>query len=552
MKKTNGIRRHLAMLLLLVMVMTTALTACGNSKKEGASTGKSKGGDEKFELNVNVGPEPNTIDPTLNTAVDGGTLINHAFEGLMKFNDKSEVVNGQAADYKVSDDELVYTFTLRDDAKWSDGDPVTADDFVYSWRRLVDPKTGSEYNYMIDSVLNAKDIMAGKKDPTELGVKAVDEKTFEVTLAVPTAYFLEVAAFPATYPLKEDVVSADPDTWATEPDKYIGNGPYVLKQWDHQAKMVYEKNENYYDVDNLGPDVINFVLMDDQNTILSAFKNNEVLFADDLPSEEIEAMTDNGLYIAPQLGNYFICLNVEKEELKDVKVRQALALAIDRDYIVESVAKGGQQPADTFVPTGLSDVEIDKEFHDSAEPWYDLNDYEGNINKAKQLLSEAGYPDGEGFPTRELMCNPGHENIMEAIQNMWSENLGINVTISSQDWNVFIDTRNEGNYQVARHGWLADYNDPISFLDMWVTNGGNNDSQWSNKEYDALIETVKTSTDRETRYQAMHDAEKILGEEMPIIPIYFYTDLYLKADNLEGVYLSPLGFKFFMYTSVTE
>ncbi|ROR26396.1 oligopeptide transport system substrate-binding protein [Mobilisporobacter senegalensis] len=544
MKKTN-VTKRLAVLMLLVMVITTALTACGGKKEEGASG-------DKLELNVHVGPEPNTIDPALNTAVDGGTLINHAFEGLMKLNDKGEVVNGQAADVKISDDQLVYTFTLRDDAKWSDGEAVKASDFEYAWRRAVDPATASEYNYMLGPVLNAYEVMAGEKDPSELGVKAVDEKTFEVTLATPTTYFLEIAAFPTTYPVREDIVSANPDTWATEPETYIGNGPYVLDTWEHQAKMVFVKNENYYDVSKLGPDAINFVLMDDQNTILTAFKNNEIVFGDDLPSENIEAMTDNGLYIEGQLGTYFLCLNVEKEEFKDVKVRQALALALDRNYIVESVAKGGQQPADTFVATGLSDTDIEKEFHDTAEPWYDVNDYEGNVAKAKQLLAEAGYADGKGFPTIELMANPGHENIMEAVQNMWAENLGLNVTISSQDWNVFIDTRKEGNYQVARHGWLADYNDPISFLDMWVTGGGNNDAQWSNAEYDALIKTVQTSTDREVRYQAMHDAEKILGEEMPIIPIYYYTDLYLKSDKLEGFYTSPLGFKFFMYSSLAE
>lgn len=544
MKKTM-FNKPVALLLLLVMVVSTVLTGCGS--KDAA-----KGNESGNVLDVHVGPEPNTIDPTLNTAVDGGTLINHAFEGLMKINEKDEVVNAQAADVQVSEDGIVYTFTLRDDAKWSDGEPVTAENFVYSWRRSVDPATGSEYNYMIDMVLNANEIMAGEMDPSELGVKAIDEKTFEVTLAVPTSYFLEVAAFPTTYPLREDIISENPDTWATEPDNYIGNGPYILQSWEHQSKMVFVKNEQYYDIDKLGPDTINFNLMEDQNTILSAFKNGEILFGDDLPSEEIEAMKGNGLEIIGQLGTYFLAVQTQKEEFQDVKVRQALALAIDRDFIVESVAKGGQEPADTFVPTGLSDANVEEEFHGNAESWYDLNDYEGNVAKAQQLLAEAGYANGEGFPTIELMCNPGHEAVMEAIQNMWSEKLGLNVTISSQDWNVFIDTRNAGDYQVARHGWLADYNDPISFLDMWVTGGGNNDAKWSNAEYDALIKEVKTTNDREARYAAMHAAEKILGEEMPVIPIYYYTDLYLISDKLEGFYVSPLGFKFFMYTSIAE
>ena len=540
-------KKKVAVILASTLALSTALVGCSSSGTD-SGTGSSDG----YEISVNVGPEPESIDPAKNTAVDGGTLINHAFEGLMKLDKDGNIVEGQAAKVEESEDKTVYTFTIRDNAKWSDGQPVKAEDFVYSWQRLVNPDTGADYNYMIDMVANAKDIMAGKKDPKELGVKAIDEKTLEVTLETATPYFLEVCAFPATYPVRSDIVEANPDTWSTTEETYIGNGPYVLKTWEHQSKMVYEKNENYYDVENLGPDVINFVLMEDKNTMLAAFKNEEILFADDLPSEEIEAMKDNGLYIEEQLGTYFLCLNVKEKGLDNVKVRQALSLAIDRDFIVEEVAKGGQIPADGFVGIGLTDVDGETKFHDKSEKWYDLEDYKGNVEKAKQLLKEAGYENGKGLPTIELMCNPGHEPIMEAIQNMWKENLGLNVTISSQDWNVFIDTRNKGDYQVARHGWLADYNDPISFLDMWVTDGGNNDSQWSNAEYDKLISEVKSSTDQEERYAKMHEAENILAEETPIIPLYYYTDLYLKSDKLEGFYTNPLGFKYFMYSSITE
>lgn len=546
--KMLKMKRKVAVLLASTLTLSTVLSGCSNSGGDSASGGSGDG----VVIDVQVGPEPETIDPAKNTAADAATLINHAFEGLMKLNAEGEVVNGQVSDVKISEDKKVYTFTLRDDAKWSDGQAVKAEDFVYSWQRLVTPETGADYNYMIDMVENATEIMEGKKDPKELGIKAVDEKTLEVTLATPTAYFLEVCAFPSTFPVRSDIVDANPDTWSTAEATYVGNGPYVLKKWDHQAKMVYEKNENYYDVDKLGPDTINFVLMEDKNTILSAFKNNEILFGDDLPSEEIAAMKDKGLYIEDQLGTYFLCLNVEKEGLTDKRVRQALALALDRQFIVDKVAQGGQIPADNFVGIGLSDVDVETKFHDKAEKWYDLKDYEGNIKKAQELLKEAGYEGGKGLPSIEIMCNPGHEPIMEAVQNMWKENLGVNATISSQDWNVFIDTRNKGEYQVARHGWLADYNDPISFIDMWITNGGNNDAQWSNAEYDKLVKEVKASTDQEERYAKMHEAEKILGEEMPVIPIYYYTDLYLKSDKLEGMYTSPLGYKFFMYCTVAE
>lgn len=537
-------KKKIAVLLASALAMSTALAGCSNSGSGGSSKG--------VELNVNVGPEPATIDPAKNSAVDGATLINHAFEGLMKLDKDNKIVEGQAAKYEVNKDETVYTFTLREGIKWSDGEQVKAEDFVYAWQRLVDPKTGADYNYMIDMVKNANEIMAGKKKPKELGIKALDEKTVEVTLTTPTPYFLEVCAFPATFPVRKDIVEANADTWSTDPKTYIGNGPYVLKSWEHQSKMTYVKNENYYDLKKLGPDTINFVLMEDKNTMLSAYKNNEILFADDLPSEEIDAMKDKGLVIEKQLGTYFLSINVKKEGLDNVKVREALSLALDRDYIVEKVAKGGQIPADSFVATGLTDADGKTEFHENAKKWYDAKDYKGNVEKAKKLLKEAGYENGKGLPSIELMCNPGHEPIMEAVQNMWKENLGLNVTISSQDWNVFLETRKQGDFQVARDGWLGDYNDPISFIDMWITGGGNNNAQWSNKEYDKIVSEIKSTTDAKERYAKMHEAEDLLAKDMPIIPIYYYTDLYLISDKLEGMYTSPLGYKYFMYCTVTE
>ncbi len=570
--KKSVMKKSLVMLLVLSMMATTALTGC-SKKDSGTKENTTESGTETttegtteatteaptdtaegFAIDVSVGPEPETLDPTKNTAVDGSTYINHVFEGLMKLDEAGTYIGGAAESYEASADGLVYTFKIRDDAKWSDGTDLTADSFVYSWQRLVDPTTASDYNYMIDMVKNANEIMAGTVDKAELGVKAVDPKTFEVTLNVATPYFLEICAFPATYPLREDIVSANPDTWSQDPATYIGNGPYVVDTWTHQSMIVMKQNANYYGVADLGPDTINFNLMEDDNTILASFENGEILFGDSLPSEEIERMTDNGLYIVGQLGTYFLCLNVEDEALKDAKVRNALSLAIDRNYLVESVAKGGQQPADTFVATGLSDVDAATEFHDVAEKWYSVDpaDYAANVEKAKQLLVDAGYPNGEGLPTIELMINPGHESIAEAVIYMWQQELGINATVSSQDWAVFIETRNSGDYQIARHGWLADYNDPITFLDMWVTGGGNNDAQYSNSEYDSLVAQIKASSDRAERISLMHQAETILGADSPIIPLYFYTDLFLKSDKLQGFYSSPLGYKYFMYTSVTE
>ncbi|RDY31961.1 peptide ABC transporter substrate-binding protein [Lachnotalea glycerini] len=502
-------------------------------------------------INVHVGPEPNSIDPALNVTVDGGSLLNHAFEGLTKIDQDGIYVDAQAASHTVSEDGLVYTFTLRDDIRWSDGQSVKASDFVYAWQRLVDPATGAEYNYIIDMVQNANAIMTGDAKPDTLGIKALDDKTVEITLVAPCAYFLEICAFPNTFPVRQDIIEAYGDAWATEPEHYVSNGPYTLTEWDHQSKMVYSKNQNYYGVDALGPDQINFMLIEDWNSVLTAFKNGDILFGDELPSEEMEAMKGNGLYFAPQLGTYFLCINNQKEEFKDVNVRKALALAIDRQYIIDSVKKNGAVPADTFVAKSLTEPN-GTEFHSNADAWYDTSDYDANVSKAQKLLEDAGYPNGVGFPSIEIMINPGHEDVAQAVQNMWQEKLGLNVTVATNDWAVFVETRQNGEYQIARHGWLADYNDPISFLDMWVSGGGNNDAKFSNEEYDKLIQEVKTTTDNNERYTKMHEAEKILGEEMPIIPIYYYTDPYLQSDSLRGVYTAPLGYKFFMYCETVQ
>ena len=541
--KVAKFKKKIAVLLSAALTMS-AVVGCSSSGNNAAGDG--------VVLNVQVGSEPATIDPAKNSAADAATLINHAFEGLMKLDKDGKIVEGQAAKYEVNDDQTVYTFTLRDDAKWSDDKAVTAEDFVYAWQRLVNPDTGADYNYMIDMVLNANDIMEGKKKPEELGIKAIDEKTVEVTLEKQTPYFLEVCAFPATFPVRKDIVESNGETWSTNPETYVGNGPYKLQSWEHQSKMTYVQNEKYYGVEDLGPDTINFVLMEDQNTILSAFKNGEILMGDDLPSEEIDAMKDNGLVVESQLGTYYLSINTQKDVLNNEKVREALSLAIDRNYLVEKIAKGGQIPADTFVPTGLTDADGKTEFHENATKWYDVNDYEGNVKKAKELLKEAGYENGKGLPSIELMCNQGHEPIMEAVQNMWKENLGVNSTISSQDWNVFIQTRKDGDFQVARDGWLADYNDPISFIDMWVTGGGNNNAHWSNAEYDKLVKEIKSTTDSAKRYELMHKAEDMLAKESPVVPLYYYTDLYLISDKLEGMYTSPLGYKYFMYCTINE
>jgi oligopeptide transport system substrate-binding protein len=534
MKKTLAV-------LLTVLMLGTLLAGCSQSS-----------GGKGFELAVNVGPEPDTIDPAYNSAVDGATLIIHAFEGLMTLDKDGTPVEGQAESYEVSDDGLTYTFKLRDGLKWSDGSKLTAEDFVYSWKRAAATETAADYGYMFESI---------EGYPDNLNVTAPDEKTVVVKLIAPTPYFLELVAFPTYYPVKKDVVEGSvvdgTETWATDPKTYIGNGPYKMVEWTHDSEIIMEKNKNYYNHKDLGPDKIRFVLMSDDVAIQSAFQNGEILFADSFPNDEIPAWREKPEFnIQGQLGTYYISFNTARAPFDNPKVREAFSLAIDRQYIVDEIGQAGQQPAGAYVPTGLSDADPEKEFRDVGGNYYDPTGagYEANKEKAKQLLAEAGYPNGEGFPTIEYLYNEstGHQLIGEALQQMWKDVLNVNITLASQEWNTFLNTRKNGDYFIARNGWLGDYNDPISFLDMWISTSGNNDAQYNNPEYDAIIKEVKTTEDREVRYAKMHEAEDILMNEAVVAPIYFYVDLYLKATNLEGFYSSPLGYKYFMYTSLAE
>lgn len=533
------------LVVLVVIALAISFAACGGSKGD-------------LDMNICVASEPQTIDPQLNSAVDGAIMLNHMFEGLMKWADdgkgNAELVTGQAASYTVSDDGLVYTFTLRDDIKWSDGQTVTANDFVYAWQRLVNPTTAADYNYMIEMVQNASEIMAGTADPSTLGIKALDDKTIQITLIAPTTYFLEVCAFPACFPVRQDIITAYGDQWTFSVDTYIGNGSYKMTEWVHNSYIKMVPSETYYDYANLGPTSITFQLMDDENAIYAAFQSGQLDFIESVPVDEIASLLKSGdLKVDDYIGTYYVCFNTSRTPFDDARVRKAFSLVIDRNYIVENITQTGQIPAAGYVPSGIYDEagSGSDDFRTVGGEYYSVSDkdYEDNCEEARALLAEAGYPNGEGFPIVEYIYNTSgsHQAIAEALQNMWQEELGVTVTLSNSDWAVFLQTRKDGEYSIARNGWIADYNDPTSFLDMWVTGGGNNDAQYSNAEYDALIKTSKTTMSLTEKYQALHDAEDILMEDSVVAPIYFYTNMYMMNKKIEGKFYTPLGFYFFNY-----
>lgn len=586
-------KKTLSLLLSLVFVVSL-LAGCGNpgtttatptpdANPETSGTpapegtpAPSAGG--PFEITLNIASEPQSIDPALNSAVDGAIMLGHMFEGLMKWKDSgvetpgsdgtctnAELTEGQAESYEkvVNDDGTVtYTFKIRSDARWSDGKPVTAGDFVYSWQRLVTPETAADYNYMIDSVVNANEIMAGDMDPSELAVSAPDDSTFVVTLTSDLPYFLEVCAFPATFPVRQDVTTKEDgtpnDQWTFDVATYLCNGPYKLTAWNHNSEIVMEPNEQYYDAANLGPDKITFKLMDDQNAMLSGFNSGELDFIEDVPQAELPSLIASGdLKIVDYIGTYYVCYQTQKAPFDDPRVRQAFTLAVNRTFIVDKVTQAGQVPANGFVPAGVYDAagSTGDDFRTVGGAYYSIEgdadySYEANCEKARELLAEAGYPNGEGFPVVEYLYNTSdaHKAVAEALQNMWETELGVKVTLNNQEWAVFLQTRKDGNYSIARNGWLADYNDPMSFLDMWLTGGGNNDAQYANADYDAKIQEAKNTTDPAARMKLMHEAENIImGQDWALNPLYFYTQKYMLSDRVGGMFYTPLGYFFFSY-----
>lgn len=568
------------MSLVLVSTMAASLAACGGGNTAETTTAaeaetttaaeaettaaetEAPAADGEYNLAVCLASEPQTIDPALNSAVDGAIMTNHMFEGLVKWvddgNGNAVTAPGQAESWEkvVNDDGTVtYTFKMREGIKWSDGKDVTAGDFEYSWKRLATPETAADYCYMIDMVKGYAEIAAGEADPDTLAIKAIDDKTLEVVLSYDCPYFEEIMAFPATFPVRQDMVEGNPE-WTYDVATYIGNGPYKMKEWSHNAYILAEKNENYYDYENLGPETIKFTLLDDANAMLAAYNSGELDFIEQFPTDEIANYLASGdITVADYVGTYYVCFNTEDEIFKDPLIRKAFSLVIDRNYIVENVSQTGEIPATGFVPAGVNDVDPSSDdFRTVGGEYYSVaaEDYEKNCEEARALLAEAGYPNGEGFPTVEYMYNTDdrHKAIGEALQSMWQEQLGVTVTLSNQDWNVFLESRKQGEYQIARNGWIADYNDPCSFLDMWYTDGGNNDAQYSNPEYDAAIDAAKATSVQEERMAAFHKAEDILIKEDSVLaPIYFYTQPYMLAKDIEGMYYTPLGYFFFGYTN---
>lgn len=610
--------------LLLAAAMVFALAACGSSEAPAATEAPADATEAPAEaaassLAVCLASEPDTIDPALNSAVDGATLVSHLFSGLAKWAQDETgalvIVPDAAAELPEGvaneDGTVTYTYTLRDGLKWSDGQPVTAADFAFAWNRAASPALAADYGYMFDVVDGYAEMWETDADgnivnpDAKLNVTAVDEKTLEVTLANSVAYWNELLAFPTYFPVREDVVADE--AWATDPSTYVSNGAYTMTGWEHNSVITLEKNPNYVDADEILMDKIEFYLSDDSNNMLTNFENGTWQLIDDVPTNEIANLKTeypDEFVVAGQIGTYYVCWNINEAilpasstltgaeaEAAKAEIRNAIALLFDRNYIVEEIGQAGQVPASSFVAMGMTNPD-GTQFYETAGSSDEYNGYynvsadafEANFAQAVETLKKYyTYDEATGmftdFPTLTYLYNTseGHKAIGEYLQSALA-GVGITMNLENQEWNTFLNTRKEGNYSIARNGWLADYNDPICFLDMWVTGSGNNDVQFGKgghkdvaiysldltdlgyelkvengtwaQTYDELISLIKSCTDNEVRYELMHRAEDLLMSTGCIVPLYFYTDIYMLDDSVQGFFSNPLGYKYFMYCTV--
>ncbi|GAB6934539.1 MAG: peptide ABC transporter substrate-binding protein [Calditerricola sp.] len=538
-----GKRKWLASLLSLFLVTSLALAGCG-STETAQQGGQSSGGDAKSSepqiLTVQIRSEPPSLSPTKATDSVSGEILNHLMEGLTRLNDKGEPIPGIAEKWEVSNDGLTYTFHLRKDAKWSDGQPVTAHDFVYAWLKLLDPNSAADYAYQLFYLKNGEAYNQGKVKAEDVGVKALDDYTLQVQLEKPTPYFLSLCAYKSLFPIPKHVDEKNPN-WHAEASTYVSNGPFVLAEWAHDSKVVLKKNEHYYAKDEIKLEQINFLMINDRNTAYQMFETGQLDALEDnsIPNDLLKQLIDEGkAKVMPYFGTYYYVFNTKDKIFSNAKIRKAFALAIDRQAIVETITQGGQKPALAFVPPGAQGANGD--FREEGGTYFKDNDVETAKKLLQEGLTELGL---SKLPPVELKYNTdeGHQKIAEAIQQMWKQNLGVEVKLSNQEWKVYLDSIDHGRFQVGRMGWIGDYVDAMTFLDLFVTGGGNNYPKWSNKQYDELIAKAKSSNDQAERAKYMHEAEKILMDEMPIAPIYFYTRQVLEKDYVKGAVRVLLG-----------
>ncbi|MDR7856994.1 peptide ABC transporter substrate-binding protein [Tissierella sp.] len=516
-------------------------------------TGCSGGSSGEQILRTNNASEPGSLDPALAQGTHESWVLDHTFEGLMKVDPNLQVVPAMAKEYKVTPDNMTYTFTLRDDIKWSNGDPVTAGDFEFAWKRVLDPELAADYAYQAYYIKGGEAYNTGEGSKDDVAVKAIDDKTLEVTLAAPTPYFLELTAFYALYPVNQAVVEANPD-WAKNAETHVSNGPFTLTEWEHNASIKIRKNENYYDKKSVKLTGIDFDIIDDENTAWQKYEGGDYDFLSPLPQAVVAQMKEEKnpeLVIGAEVGTYYYNLNTKIKPFNNVKVRKGLSMTLDRETIVTKIAQGGQIAAEGVVPLGMKD-EKGKEYRDAVGQLIEYNVAEG-----KKLFAEGLAEEGmtvADFNKFVLIYNTSeaHKKIAQAAQEMWRVNLGVEVGLENMDFQVKLDREKAGDFNISRAGWIGDYMDPITFIELWESSSPFNDAKYNNPEYDKMVKIAKTSGDKAERFEAMRAAEKMIMEDMPVVPVYFYTQPYAQKSYVKGVYKPLVNYPKLTYAELNK
>jgi oligopeptide transport system substrate-binding protein len=475
--------------------------------------------------------DPESLDPHKTSTIYEADILRDLFLGLTTEDAKSEIIPGAAESWTVSGDGKVYTFKLRAGALWSDGSPVTANDFVFAWQRVVDPATAGEYAYMLAPVVNAEDITAGKKKPAELGVKAVDDSTFEVTLNAPTPYFLEMLTHNATYPVSKANLEAKGADF-TKPGNLVSNGAYTLAEFVPNDHIKVVKNPKFYDAANVKIDTVNFIPTEDRSTAMKRFEAGELDSNSDLPTEQLadlKAKFGDQIRIGPYLGTYYYSFKLTKAPWDNVKLRHAISMAIDRDYLAEKVWQNSMFPAYSFVPPGITGYET------RTTDYAEMSQIDRE-DAAKKILAELGY--GPDKPLKmEIRSNTSenHKNTAIAIQEQLKP-LGVEVTYLNTDTKThFGHLEQHGDFDVARVGWIADYKDPENFLALCKTGTGNNYSEYTDKENDALLAKAAAAADPASRMKALSDSEAIgVARDLCVMPLLYYSYKNIVSSKLKG------------------
>lgn len=517
----------------LLFSLAIGLLACGDN-----------GNSNEKILSVRVGPDTETMDPSLNITTDGATTMQHLFEGLLVFDQDMKLQAGQAEKWETSEDGLTWTFNLRDGLLWSDGSSVTAKDFEYSWKRVCDPKTASPYaETVLGMVKGFKEASAGNLDA--LGVKATDDKTLVVSLESPCAYFGSLVASMTLAPVQKTTIDANGDSWATKAESYVSNGAFYMKEWVPGSHILLMKNPNYRDADSIKLDGIKFCLISSSNSAYSAYQNGELHFSNTFPSEELSSFRDSSeFHQYPVLRTSYLIFNTQREPLNNPDIRKALSLAIDREYICETLSFGLSLPAYSLTGSGWS---IDGKDFGNKE--LIKKDYNSNLEEAKKLLSKAGYPDGSGFPQISIAVYNAEKGLAEYFQQAWKD-LGIDVKVEISEWNSFVSTRRNGSFDIANATWIGDYEDPSNILDLFYSTNGNNDGRYNNSAFDEQINISRSSFDQDVRRIALEKAEKILIDDAGCAPFMFGNDNCLVSDKITGVVHSPYGLFNFKYVEI--